>query len=400
MTMFRRWQSWILCSCGALLLWGCSKPVVKKTQPRPRPVVEQRQTPEDIYREALSLHESGKRSGKVDYVRVTQLYSQALKEKPNLLQARYNLAALYEERGEYAQAAGLLADILRVKPRHAAATYRMAQVYFRLRKFSSALEMLKRYITLKPEMKKHPKILMNMAAIMTENGNYENALAKARQCLSQDNKNIEAYRAIARVYLKQKQYKSVHFVYELAEKLKKKDAKLENIRGLAYLGQRKFPLAMLAFGEAVNVDPKLFEAQMNLGALALQYQDKVRAVRSLGAAAKLRPRHRKALLAYAVALRTNKRMKAAESVYKDRLLKMKQNDPAALYNLGVLYVKFMSKPKLGRSYLRRFLGEMGDRAPANHPAHQLIKQAEQSILMQERMKQRMKQRGGPKKPKK
>lgn len=393
MTMFGRWQAWILCGFSALVFWGCPTPVVKKPKPRIRKVVVQRQTPEDMYREARSLHESGKQSGKVDFARVVRLYQQALREKPDLVQARFNLAALYEEKGDYAQAAGLLADVLRVKPRHAPSIYRLSQVYFRLKKYRSSLSLMQRFVSLKPAMKKNPKVLMNMASIMTEAGDYNNALAKARECLSLDSKSVEAYRAIARVYLKQKRYKSVHFVYELAEKLKKKDAKLENIRGLAYLGQRKFPLAMLAFGQAVQVNPRLFEAQMNLGALALQYQDKQRAVRALGVATKLRPRHRQALLAYAVALRTTKKMKAAEAVYKNRLLAMKKNDPAALYNLGVLYVKFLSKPKEGKSYLRRFIGEMGDRVQSNHPAHQMIKQADQAILMQERMNKRMQKRG-------
>lgn len=371
-------------------LTGCPATQVKQPPPRRIEQVEQKKTPEDVYRDAVSLHESGKQSGNTDYPQVIRLYRQALEEKPNLLEARYNLAAVYEEMGQYSQSAGLLADILRQEANHAPAVYRLSQVYFRMKQHRPALEMMQKFLDLQPASKKQAPMLLNLAAIMLEAGDYEGALRQARQCLVLDKNDIAAYRMIARVYLRQRQYKGVLFVYELSQKLKKQDARLENIRGLAYLGQQDYPQAMLAFQEATRINPQLFEAQMNLGALALQYQDHQRAAVALQAAVQLKPKHRTAWLAYAVAMRANKQFKQAEEAYLKKLLVMNQKDEAALFNLGVLYVKFMNNPKEGKTWLRKFIGEKGDQISNNHPAYQLLKEAEQSILVQERMKQQMK----------
>lgn len=371
---------------------GCPATQVKAPPPRRVEVVEQKRTPEEVYRDALSLYESGKQSGKVDYPQVVRMYRQALEEKPALIEARYNLAAVYEEMGQYAQAAGSLADLLRQDPNHASAVYRLSQVYFRMKQFRPSLEMMQKFLELQPSLKKKAPMLLNLSSILLESGDYEGALKQARQCLVLDKSDISAYRMIARVYLRQRQYKGVLFVYELSQKLKKPDARLENIRGLAYLGQRDYPQAMVAFEEATRIDPQLFEAQMNLGALALQYQDHQRAATALQAATQIKPQHRHAWLAYAVAMRANKQFKKAEDAYLNKLLAANQKDDAALFNLGLLYVKFMNNPEEGKKWLRRYIGEKGDQISNNHPAYQFLKEAEQAI----QVKKQMQQSGQPK----
>jgi tetratricopeptide (TPR) repeat protein len=247
-------------------------------------------------------------------------------------------------------------------------------------------------MALVPQQKENPDMLLNLASVMVASGEREEALKYARSTLAIDPTNIKAYRIIARVYLNQRRYAGVLLVHEMAtERTKKQDATLENIRGLAYLGQKEYPLALFAFEQAVKLDPSLFAAQMNLGILAMRYHDNNRSLNALQAASRLRPRNRDALMAYAVALRANKRFADAENVYLKQLLAVNPRDTDSMFNVGLLYVKFMNRPKDGSTYLRRFIGERNEQVPNNHIAYQLLQQAQQAIKMEEQMKQQQKQ---------
>ncbi len=381
---------------SALLFAGCpsKKQQVKQVTDAPSKFTK---GAEDYFQEALSLHRQY-RPGSGNPDQIISLYKRALENKPEFVPALYNLAALYEDMGKYRAAAGVLADALRADPNHAPSVYRLAQVYVKMGQYRSALGMLRRYLKLRPQLKNNPKFQLTLAEMMIESGEYENALKEARKILSIYPKMIEPYRIIAKVYFKRGNYKGVLFVYEIAESLKKKDAQLENIKGLAFLRLKKLDKAFTSFDSAAKLDPQLFAAQMNLGTLALKYYDKARALHALQKAVQLKPRDKKALLAYAVALRINKKFPQAEKVYKEKILKYYPNDLDALLNLGILYVKFMNKPHEGKKYLRRFIGEKTD-ITNDHLAYKLLKEAEVRIRMLADMKRQQEEEKKKKKSK-
>jgi len=359
---------------SVLWLYGCpsqTKTVVKRQQP-----VAPKRTAEGAYQEALLMHREKQSSGKANFDEVIKLYNEALSLNPSLNNAHFNLGAIYERIGEYKKAANHFGQIINSDSKNSEAMYRLAQVYVRLRKPHRALRLLNRFMRLNPKVRKSPKMLLNIATVQAQSGDTGNALITARKVLALDSKNIEAYRLIARVYLKRREYNGVHVVYQLTEKLKKKDARLMNIRGRAYIGQKKYPQAILSFSNAVKLQPDLFAAQMNLGTLALRYYDKRRALLALRKAANLRPRNKQALMAYAVALRANKKHKLAEKIYKNQLLRFYPNDGDAHFNLAVLYLNFMNKLKIAKRHLRKFIGYKGGQITQDHISYKLMKKAE------------------------
>lgn len=381
-------MQWAFLCFAMMALTGCPKKEVVKPTKR---VVKIQRTAPGVYQEALMMHKQQQGAAKPEYGSVIKLYQEALSLDPSLQEAHFNLGSIYETVGSYKKAANHFGQILQSNPKHAAATYRLAQVYVRMRQPQRALSLLNTFMRLSPKAAKSPKMLLNVATVQVLSGNYTGALRNARKCLAINAKDIAAYRLIARVYYRQKRYEGVHVVYELSQKLKKPDARLLNIRGRAFMAQKKYPEAIESFAQAVQLDPKLFAAQMNLGSLALQYYDKQRAVNALGQAVRLRPRNKKALLGYAVALRANKKFKLAESVYKQRLLTFFPNDADSLFNLSVLYLKFMNKPKVAKSYLRKYIGVKGATISTNHVSYTLLKQADQKIKAQEMMKKMQQQ---------
>jgi tetratricopeptide (TPR) repeat protein len=367
--------------CALLLSVGCTKTVKNDPPPKREVVVEK--TAEEIHQEALSMHKEGKRSGSLDHAQVEKLYRQAIEKKPSLSAAHFNLAALYEDMGQYNRATRQLGQALQGDEKNPEATYRLVQLYVRQKQHDNALRTFYRYLRLNPEGAKKAEMQINLASLQVAGNQYEDALKTARGILALDPENIEAYRVIAGVYLKQKKYKIVHLVYQLAEKTKKKDARLFNIRGLAFMSEQKMPEAMYFFGEAVKADPTLFSAQMNLGLLALRYHDYARALSTLEQAVKLRPLDQQALLGYALALRANRKFEEAEKVYQERLLKNYPSHAPSVFNLAVLHLRFMNKPKLAEVSLRRYIGEQGSRIGEKHAAYQLLKESQDRIKMLE-----------------
>lgn len=357
-------------------LSGCpsQKPVIKDAGPK-EPVL----TGEEVYNRALTLHRDGKSANKVQYKAVASLYMKALTLKPSLFNAHFNLGSLYEEQGKFEKAARHFGRALNINKNHGPTMYRLAQVRVKQKRFESAYDIFNRLLAANPKLKNNTSMLSNLSTLQRENGNYEGALTSARKILVLDTTSVVAYRLIAQVYLKQAKYAGVHIVYRLSKKLKKDDPYLNNIRGMAYLKQKKEPEALVYFQKATSRLPTMFEAQMNLGLLSLKYNDYKRALVALSQAAKLKPKHKKALLALAIAQRTNDKLKSSEKTYM-KLHKLDKNDPKVMLNLGILYVKFMRQPKKGQTWLRKYIGEKTD-IPSTHLAHKLLKQAENQIKM-------------------
>jgi Flp pilus assembly protein TadD len=90
--------------------------------------------------------------------------------------------------------------------------------------------------------------------------------------------------------------------------------------------------------------------------------DYKRALAELERAAKAHPRDPEVLVALGVALRGHKQLDAAAQAY-ERALTLQPDFAPALYNLGVLYMDFLSDKKKARESLQLYRKV----APANDP---------------------------------
>ena len=148
-----------------------------------------------------------------------------------------------------------------------------------------------------------------------------------------------------------------------------------NTLGMIALSKKNYTEAIKNFTGAVESDPNLYEARLNLAALSLKFRNYQIAEENLREVLKAQPKNYEAIIGLGVALRGNKKFDEAEVEYnKARTLDPQRSD--SYFNLGVLYQEYKAgsdKPMLQKAqgYYRDFL--------ARSPTDKLKKSAEKRI---------------------
>jgi tetratricopeptide (TPR) repeat protein len=134
-----------------------------------------------------------------------------------------------------------------------------------------------------------------------------------------------------------------------------------NTLGLVELKRKKISPAIGQFRKAVEMNPKLAEARMNLAALSLNNRDYKTAEENFRSVLQLQPKNYEAVIGLGVALRGNKKIDEAETQYT-AAQKLDSSNPSSYFNLGLLYQDYKGgdKPVLQKAqeYYRQFLGKV------------------------------------------
>jgi len=142
--------------------------------------------------------------------------------------------------------------------------------------------------------------------------------------------------------------------------MKKAVAVVYNTLGMIALAKKNYTEAIKNYTRAVEADPALFEARLNLAALSLKFRNYDIAESNLREVLKAQPRNYEAMIGLGVALRGNRNFDGAEAEY-NRARSMEPQRPEAYFNLGVLYQEYKAgsdKPMLqkAQTYYRDYLG--------------------------------------------
>jgi tetratricopeptide (TPR) repeat protein len=133
-----------------------------------------------------------------------------------------------------------------------------------------------------------------------------------------------------------------------------------NTLGLVDLKRKKISPAISQFRKAVEMNPKLAEARLNLAALSLNNRDYKTAEENFRAVLTMQPKNYEAVIGLGVALRGNKKIDDAEAQY-NAAQKLDSSNPASYFNLGLLYQEYKTgdKPVLQKAqeYYRQFLAK-------------------------------------------
>ena len=189
--------------------------------------------------------------------------------------------------------------------------------------------------------------------------------------------------------------------------MKKSLGMVHNTLGLVWLRRKDVSKAIVHFKRAVEQDPSLNEARMNLAALSLNYRDYPTAEENFRAVLKSQPNNYDAAIGLGVALRGNRKFDEAEQQYLTAQ-KLNPQGPDSYFNLGLLYQEYktMDKASLQKAqqFYRDFLGrnasaqkrreaekrikDIDDTMAALDEAAKLQKEAEE---MQRKMEQQQKE---------
>jgi tetratricopeptide (TPR) repeat protein len=139
-----------------------------------------------------------------------------------------------------------------------------------------------------------------------------------------------------------------------------------NTMGLVELKRKKISPAISQFRKAVEMNPKLAEARMNLAALSLNNRDYKTAEENFKAVLGMQPKNYEAVIGLGVALRGGKKIDEAEAQY-NAAQKLDSANPNSYYNLGLLYQDYKGgdKPVLQKAqeYYRQFLSKVNGSTP-------------------------------------
>ena len=150
------------------------------------------------------------------------------------------------------------------------------------------------------------------------------------------------------------------------EVMKDNLALVYNTMGLVELKRKKISPAIGQFRKAVEMNPKLAEARMNLAALSLNNRDYKTAEENFRSVLGMQPKNYEAVIGLGVALRGGKKIDEAEAQY-NAAQKLDSSNASSYFNLGLLYQDYKAgdKPALQKAqeYYRQFLGKVGSNTP-------------------------------------
>jgi Flp pilus assembly protein TadD len=124
-----------------------------------------------------------------------------------------------------------------------------------------------------------------------------------------------------------------------------------NTLGMIALSKKNYTEAIKNYTRAVEADPALFEARLNLAALSLKFRNYEIAESNLREVLKAQPKNYEAIIGLGVALRGERRFDEAEAEYS-RARQQNPERPEAYFNLGILYQEYKAgsdKPMLQKA---------------------------------------------------
>ena len=190
------------------------------------------------------------------------------------------------------------------------------------------------------------------------------AIERLRFALGGDGRNASAYATIARIYAEEGQIELARLVCETAVLLGIDEAALHNRLGLIALEMDDVITAYSEFRRAVQLDPDLLDAWMNIGAMALSFRDYPTSAEAFERVLRERddPEIR---LSYGAALRGLDMLDDALAQY-DQVLQADPSNLGAIYNRSVLYQEALSDYEQACLGYREYLDMPGSESASRY----------------------------------
>jgi len=248
-----------------------------------------------------------------------------LAKQPDHPGALFDAAWVEEQLGDAHAAAELYTRALAADPGRVAAAVNLARL------FSDAPERAE--AVLRTALQKQPadfRLLNALAAVLRARRQLDDAAAIVRQVLERHPRDTDAYRNLAAIEADRGRVRLAEAALEQARKLDPKDAGVPNSLGLLALQREDVATARAFFEEAAQVDPGFAPAFVNLGALAARYRDYPAAEQAFSRAVQLDPARWQSHLGRAWALEGLRRPRDARAEY-EKVLAIEPRQEDALY---------------------------------------------------------------------
>jgi tetratricopeptide (TPR) repeat protein len=311
--------------------------------------------------------------------RAAELFRQALALDGTLWEARYDLGLVLAARGELDEAGIQLARAAREAPGEEAVVVALAEVERRRGRAKEGADALAAFV------KAHPNAAHAKGAYvgaLREARRFDPALEQARELLALHPGDPGALAELALCHLAKGEHETASLVAKQAVDASTKDArpgkpdpeqqkkaeKAQLAAALVAFTRGNDAEAFAAFQKAAELDPSDPTPKLNVAAIYLRAGQYAKAEAELRSVLAQSRDDVDALVALAVAQRgqgtpDNPAKWNEAKATLDRVLALDKDNPAAHYNLGVLYMSFLKKPAEAKAAFAAFVRE----APSSHP---------------------------------
>lgn len=342
---------------------GAVAAVVDTAPARPQP-------PPRLDKSAEQLFQEGIQNVQTNQLQLAlAAFDAAVKKKPNLHQAWYNIGVVNDRMNNAAKSESAYQNALRLKPNFYEAAINLSRLYLRQRRVNQAVSLLERKASRYPGDIRFRNAVIYMQIYR---GQLSRSEQMARDLQRANEKDVNAIINLGLVWYKQKKYELARMAFSIAARSKRDMASPKYYLGFVHLKLNNKPAAISALQDAIKRRPDYPEAFNALGVLYLKTSKVSLAVMAFKRAVTLMPTFWEAQVNLGMAQRANQQIK--ESL--DTFLSIKQKNPYntdTYYYLGILYLDHNLEK--GRLQPVRFISSV----PSSLQREKLVLRAGQKI---------------------
>jgi len=299
------------------------------------------------------------RMGRKHYKDAIEPFTRATRLDSRLYEAWHDLGVIQTALGAYNAAVDDFKRALDIQPGARETVLAYGEALRRAHDGKKAGEVYARWLNSDPN---DFEMRARYSQVLREADSLDESLEQARLLLTEAGGNVShtviAYNALSLTYYKMGKFELAETALHKAADLDPKSAFVWNNLGLVAFERGHDQEAFLDFQKASELDPKYVQARLNKAVVYLDCGDYKRARADLEKAVEIDPNDVEAQVALGVASRGDGKMDEARRAY-ERALDIEPDYPAALYDMGVLYMDFDKDAGKARDFLGRYLQAVG-----------------------------------------
>lgn len=304
-----------------------------------------------------------------------RLLEQTVQSNPKHVHAWYNLGLLAMTEGNWDAAEAAWKQAKAAQSDYGPALARLAQVALVRGQAKAAVAALKAIIDKDAGGDPYQAEARNiLAEIAIDREDWDTARIHARNVLLGDADNLNAYLNLAVTYYRVGLTDQALLIVDNALQRRDDAAALHNMMGLIWLRKDYVHKATESFIKALERNPALVEAKLNLAALELSYGAFQNALDRFDQVLAIRGGDPMLLVSRGVALRGLERHEEALSAY-EQALQLRPGMPEVLYNLCVLHHQYTSNWEQALQTCQQYAATLTRR----HPKRKEIKKRLRAI---------------------